>query len=276
MSAFLHYEVHDGTGPYLLMVHGMLSSRAQWRPNIEPLGAFCRPVVIELWGHGRSPAPDDPALYPPDHYVAMFEEIRQRLGAERWLLCGQSFGASLSLRYALMHPERVIAQVFTNSNSALADAETVKGYRETARARGRLAERFGLAGLEMIPVHPVHGSRLPREVRREMLRDAALHKPKAFALTFQHTSPHISLRERMAKNQVPTLLVCGERETKFLPICDHVLAEVPNCEVVGAEAGHAVNIQAAETFLGAVSDFFARHLGEAAEPAPAHAHANTG
>ena len=49
-----YWEVHDlGQGPYMLMVHGFLSSRAQWRINLPALGAFCRPVLLELLGHGR-------------------------------------------------------------------------------------------------------------------------------------------------------------------------------------------------------------------------------
>ena len=93
-----HYEVHDGEGPYLVLLHGMLSSRAQWMLNLEALSAIARPVVVELWGHGRSPAPDDPALYHPDGYVATLERLREELGAARWCLCGQSFGAGITLR----------------------------------------------------------------------------------------------------------------------------------------------------------------------------------
>ena len=66
MSPLPHYEVHPGRGPHLLLVHGMLSSRAQWLPNLAALAAVCRPVTLELWGHGRSPAPADPAAYHPD------------------------------------------------------------------------------------------------------------------------------------------------------------------------------------------------------------------
>src|SRR2546427_30665 len=48
----LYYDVHDGTGPYMLMVHGFLSSRAQWGPNLTALARVARPVVLELCGHG--------------------------------------------------------------------------------------------------------------------------------------------------------------------------------------------------------------------------------
>ncbi|HAK53756.1 MAG TPA: hypothetical protein DCM54_17900, partial [Gammaproteobacteria bacterium] len=88
----LYHEVHEGNGPYMLMVHGMLSSRAQWMLNVDALKEVCCPVVVELWGHARSPAPNDPSRYRPKYYLEQFEALRQELGAEQWLLCGQSMG----------------------------------------------------------------------------------------------------------------------------------------------------------------------------------------
>jgi pimeloyl-ACP methyl ester carboxylesterase len=85
----LHHEVHGDRGPFLLLVHGMLSSRAQWMLNIEALCEFvsCRSRAV---GHGRSPTPDEPEAHSPERYMAEFEAIRRSLDAERWLICGQS------------------------------------------------------------------------------------------------------------------------------------------------------------------------------------------
>jgi pimeloyl-ACP methyl ester carboxylesterase len=255
-----HYDIHPGTGPFLLLVHGMLSSRAQWLPNLAALGEVCRPVTLELWGHGRSPAPADPAAYHPDAYVAAFERVREAVGAERWFVCGQSFGAALTLRYALLHPERIIAQVFTNSASALADAETVKTYRETAKQRAEAARRDGLAGLEAIRVHPMHARRLPEEVKAALVADARQAKVEAFALTFTHTSPNLTNYDAIAGNRVPTLYVHGGRERRLAHMRDMVPRIVPNLQMVVAEdAGHAVNIEAADTFNAAVAAFLRRH-----------------
>ena len=33
----LHYEVLGGNGPHIMMLHGMLSSKAQWDLNIEAI-----------------------------------------------------------------------------------------------------------------------------------------------------------------------------------------------------------------------------------------------
>ena len=136
-SPRIAFQVHPGQGPFLLMVHGFLSSSAQWLANLAALGEVCRPVTAELWGHGRSPAPADPAHYSPAAYVQQFDQIRRQLGADRWFLCGYSLGAGLTIRYACEHPEHVYAHIFTNSNSALADKPLINESLAKIRAASR-------------------------------------------------------------------------------------------------------------------------------------------
>ena len=254
----LHCDVHEGDGPFLLLVHGILSSRAQWEPNLLALSRVTRPVVVELWGHGRSPAPADPGAYHPNAYVAAFETLRKRLGASRWLVCGQSLGATLTLRYALDHPERLLAQVFTNSTSALADAEWVAGIRAGGAEQADAIERGGRAMLEKVPLHPLRARRLPPEVQEALVSDAKLLDPRGLADTIRYTVPESTLRERVTENRVPTLLVCGERDRRFEAQRRFAERHLPHLEVVAVDAGHAVNIEAADAFDAAVIDFLER------------------
>jgi len=73
------------------------------------------------------------------------------VGAERWLVCGQSLGAALTLRYSLDHADRVTAQVFTNSNSALADKNWPARVMPIMEAQARQLEREGRAALDKHP-----------------------------------------------------------------------------------------------------------------------------
>ncbi len=68
------------------MLHGFLSSRAQWLLNLETLSTVCRPVATEIFGHGRSPAPHTHHEYAPERYVEAFERIREALGWQTGLL----------------------------------------------------------------------------------------------------------------------------------------------------------------------------------------------
>ena len=152
MTDHLHYDAHDGDGPFLLLVHGILSSRSQWMLNLDALATVSRPVVVELFGHGRSPSPADASAYAPQNYVREFERIREALGVERWFVCGQSLGAALTLRYVLDAPERVIAQVFTNSNSTLADASWAERVRPSMEAQAMRLEADGRRTLDEHPL----------------------------------------------------------------------------------------------------------------------------
>jgi len=254
----LHFEVHGNAGPFVLLVHGILASRAQWLGNLEALSSISRPVVVELLGHGRSPSPNDPAAYTPAAYLAEFERVREAVGADRWVVCGQSLGAALTLRYALDYPDRVTAQVFTNSNSALAEAGWAEQMRAGLDGIAERLEREGQAALDGLPMHPSRGRRLPADVRQALTADARLHDPVGVARAFRHTVPLSPVRARIATNQVPALLVVGRHERGFAPARRYAEAVMPKLTVVEADAGHAVNAEDASCFDLAVTDFLER------------------
>lgn len=256
----LYCEIHPGKGPYLLLVHGILSSRAQWILNLEALSKISRPVVVELLGHGRSPAPESPDPYRPEGYVRAFENIRRRLGVSEWLVCGQSLGAALTLRYALDYPESFIAHVITNSMSAFRGIDDPEAEAKRADYFSEWLLKQGPEGLTKIPVHPVNARSLRPEVKGPLVSDAQILSVLGVANTIRYTSADLSLRGECENNKVPTLLVCGRREKRFQPIRDFAAAHMPLLEIVDLDGGHAVNIDAAEEFNNAAGTFFSKHV----------------
>jgi pimeloyl-ACP methyl ester carboxylesterase len=260
----LHVDVHDGEGPYLLLVHGMLSSRVQWMPNLDAFSQFSRPVVVELWGHGRSPTPEQMHHYTPDAYVEQFELLRKELGVERWLICGQSMGASLTLRYVFTHPQRAIAHVFTNTNSGLAEPtnpERMSYWEEQIR---RVQEQ-GRVAIDDHPMNPLLNRKLSPELREQLAADIAGMTTEGFEAMMAHTQPEAPLGHRLGENTVSSLLIVGERETGFAPLREHAERTMPHLETIGLDANHAVNINQAEGFNTAAREFFLRHLNESGE-----------
>jgi pimeloyl-ACP methyl ester carboxylesterase len=228
----LHVEVEpEGRGPHLLLVHGFLSSRAQWRPNLAALKQHVRPVIVELWGHGRSPAPEDPAAYRVTSYIDAFEAIRRDLGVDRWLVCGQSFGAGLTIRYAHSHPAQVIGQIFTNSVSAL----SAPGERE--------------GGADKM---------MARADAREMLEDAALIQPAGIANAIRYTTPQLSVLDCLSELMAPGLLVNGLWERPFQPLRDRAAKLLPSLAIEDLEGGHSINVEAPTLFNDAVARFAAK------------------
>lgn len=250
-----YFETHEGVaGPHLLMVHGFLSSRSQWRINLPALKKVAHPVLLELLGHGRSPAPETAENYAVASYISAFERIRSDLGAERWVVCGQSFGAGLAIQYALEHPDRVMGLVFTNSISALSpkdDPERAQAQAERARS----IEQGGRDALEALRIHPRHAKRFPEDIKAEMVADAERIAPEGILRSISLTSPDLSIAHRLGEVAVPALLVNGTWEKRFQPMRAKVAAELPGVRVVDLEGGHSINIEAAEGFDRAVTEF---------------------
>ena len=113
----VHWETcGNPDGRPALVVHGGPGSgaTASWRQLFDP--AAYRIVLFDQRGCGRStPHAGDPAVdlsvNTTGHLLADLERLREHLRVDRWLLCGASWGSSLSLAYAQRHPRRVTALV---------------------------------------------------------------------------------------------------------------------------------------------------------------------
>ena len=251
----IHYHVHPGQGPHLLLVHGFLSSNSQWLANTKALSNVCIPVTAELWGHGGSPSPKNISAYHPDHYASQFETIRKDLGAKQWFVCGYSLGAALTARYSCLHPERVKGHIMTNSNSAFADEAQTKAWESTAEKSGDNIEKGGLSAIEKIPVHPKHARSLPTLIYDALHADSKLLNPIGIANTLRNTTPNASIRHLAINNQSPAMLCWGTKEKGFIALKEWAEDNMPNLTIQPIRAGHAVNMQDADTFNLAVSSF---------------------
>jgi 2-succinyl-6-hydroxy-2,4-cyclohexadiene-1-carboxylate synthase len=248
----LHSDTHPGDGPPVLFVHGFLSSRAHWLPNLDALRTVCTPVVVELYGHGRSPVADEPT---PAAYVEEFDRLRAAHGVDSWAVVGQSLGGALCLHYALALPERVERVVITNSASAFATDGWVEQMLSDAESQAAAIESAGRRFLDEHPMHPLRGRRTPEHVRAELVADYSLHRPEGIAALVRHTAPTSSVRARAAAIEVPVLLTVGAREESFEPARRFATATIPDLTVVELAAGHNVNLHDVDGWNAAVCAF---------------------
>lgn len=255
----LNWKMHDGSGPFLLLVHGMLSSRNQWLPNLKELSDVCTPITVELYGHHSSPTPSDANQYLPDRYIEQFEKIREELNVRKWFVCGSSLGAALTIRYALTQPECTFGQIFTNSNSAFADPSLQSGWRANAEKNRQELIDGGLQALDRISVHPRHAKRMPSELKEQLIVDSRFHSPIGIANTMIYTTPVSSVRNTIHNNSVPALLVCGKYEKRFQVHREYAEQHMPRLRVAYVATGHAVSMEAASEFNHEVCTFIKSH-----------------
>ncbi len=96
-----------GTGPPVLLIHGVGLNADAWEPQIITLSARRRVIAADLPGHGRSDlAPDGAGL---NAYVTAMADLIDALGLSPVPVVGHSMGALIALGLALDHPSMIAA-----------------------------------------------------------------------------------------------------------------------------------------------------------------------
>jgi pimeloyl-ACP methyl ester carboxylesterase len=107
-GAGLHYLV-GGSGPPLVLVHGLGGTGSNWVELAPLLAPRFRLLIPDLAGHGLSePFPAAPTL---DPFADSIGELMELEGMSRAVVVGHSLGGTLALRLVARHPDAVRALV---------------------------------------------------------------------------------------------------------------------------------------------------------------------
>jgi pimeloyl-ACP methyl ester carboxylesterase len=106
------YAAH-GSGPVLLLIHGMGGSFENWRSVIDPLARRHTVVAPDLPGHGAS----DPGAgdYSLGAFAAGLRDLLLALGHDRATLVGHSLGGGIAMQLAYQFPELAERLVLVSS-----------------------------------------------------------------------------------------------------------------------------------------------------------------
>jgi pimeloyl-ACP methyl ester carboxylesterase len=95
-----------GTGPPLVMLHGVSLAAAVWAPLLADLAGY-RALLVDLPGHGLS----GPAAYRPgavrEPTLDMMDDLLDALGLSAAPVVGHSLGGMFALWYAAARPGRI-------------------------------------------------------------------------------------------------------------------------------------------------------------------------
>ena len=104
----IHYTI-DGSGPLVVLQHGLLMDAASWRQSgiVDALADRFRVACIDSLGHGRSDKPSDPELYGQGQRSGDIVAVIDDLGYERAHVIGYSMGGWLAVGVAKHYPTRL-------------------------------------------------------------------------------------------------------------------------------------------------------------------------
>lgn len=256
MSAVDCVETSSGTGPALILIHGIGSRRQTWDDIAQALEADFTCIRYDLRGHGDSPMPDGP--FGLDDLVDDLEALRARLGIESAHIAGHSLGGMIGPAYARAYPNRVlsIGLLSTAAFRTDADAAKVQGVVRTMEDNGientleTLVNRWFTD--DFIAAHP---DKIEARIRQVVETD-----PDVFLNVF-----HIYAETEMAPwiHEVahPCLVLTGENDGGCNPRLNRQIAEaLPNSElVILPDLKHSIMIEASPLVAEHLKAFLAKH-----------------
>jgi pimeloyl-ACP methyl ester carboxylesterase len=256
-----------GSGPVVVLVHGITSTSATWANVLPYLGERFTVIAPDLLGHGESAKPRGD--YSLGAYASGIRDLLLAVGHERATFVGHSLGGGVAMQLAYQFPEHCERLVLVSSGglgreiNALLRTASLPGSElvlpllvdgrilGVGRIAGRLLGRIGLR------VHTDVG---------EVLRGHASLSDGEARAAFLHTlrtivdarGQRVDATDRLyLAESIPFMIVWGERDP-IIPVEHgrgaHRLVAGSRLEVFPA-AGHFPHLDDPLRFVRELSDF---------------------
>ncbi|HUP92181.1 MAG TPA: alpha/beta hydrolase [Solimonas sp.] len=196
-----------GSGPPLVLLHGLGGSLEDWESQLEPFAQRRRVIAPDLRGFGLTPrgthAPTIARL------AADVWTLLQQLGIARFALCGHSMGGAVALQLALDHPGAVDKLVIANSVPAF-QPETLR-QRIEIWYRIALMALAGPAWLSRVGAQRMFPGEALAQVRARSAERGARNLRSAYVGALQALT-RWSVAQRLKELTMPALVVAAEND----------------------------------------------------------------
>ncbi|MGC4396924.1 alpha/beta fold hydrolase [Hydrogenophaga sp. T2] len=255
-----------GSGPTVLMLHGIGGGHLAFAPQVETLaGAGYRAIAWDMPGYGRS-APIEPYTF--KGLAQSCVDLIDALQCESVVLVGHSMGGMVAQEVVARRPDKVRRLVLAGTSAAF--GKRTDGRSAEAWAQQFIAQRTApldagktMAEVAQVLVPQMTGpGALPEGLRLAEhcmggVPAATYRRALECLVTFDR-------QQQLADIRVPTLLIGGEFDRVASPAVMKQMGEaIPRARYAELKGiGHLMNLEAPDDFDGLL-------LGFLAEPAPA-------
>ena len=242
-----------GSGPVVVLVHGLGSRKEDWLPAVAPLAQKYRVLVPDQIGFGKS---DKPLLdYSIQTYVDFLDEFLRDLKVEKASLIGESLGGWISGLYVAELSGG--AHLTPIDKLVLVDAAGLKRDKPVSNLNlnpSSLAEMRGLMESVFFDTHWLTDQRL-----RELFSDKlSIHDAYTVHSLFNNPALGSQMLEgKLTEIKVPTLVVWGKQDA-LVPISsgERYAAGIPGARMVSFDkCGHVPPVEKTAEFVAAVTAF---------------------
>jgi pimeloyl-ACP methyl ester carboxylesterase len=211
-----------GSGPPVVLIHGMLNSSSHWRAVAQSLAREYTVIAPDLIGHGDSAAPRGD--YSLGAHASSIRDLLAAIGIDRATIVGHSLGGGVAMQFFYQFPQRTERLVLISSGglghevspmlrtaalpgvSALLSLTIHQGLTGVLRNTGRrLSQREVRLGVYMQAL-----ARALRPLENGEARQAFLQTLRA---VIDVHGQRVSATDRLyLLERMPTMIVWGERD----------------------------------------------------------------
>jgi pimeloyl-ACP methyl ester carboxylesterase len=221
-------EAGNPERPTILLLHGFPTSSHMFRNLIPALADQYHLIAPDYPGFGQSAMPPMSEFdYSFDNIASVIDEFTQTIGAKRFAIYVQDYGAPIGFRIAAGHPERIAGLIIQNGNAyeeGLAKFwDPIKSYwKEQSAENTAVLSRF--LEIEGTKWQWTHGVRDVTTISPDTwtsdqaLLDRPGNKQIQLALFLSYsTNPPLypSWQQYFRTHQPPTLIVWGKNDVIF-------------------------------------------------------------
>lgn len=265
-----------GSGPPILLIHGVTSSSATWETVAPALAERHTVLAPDLLGHGQSAKPRGD--YSMGAFASGVRDLVVSLGLGPATIVGHSLGGGVAMQFAYQFPERSQRLALVSSGGLGSDvhgflrAATLPGSEfvipllastrvlSAGRAVGRTLDRLGMAlGTDMVEMARGHSSLGDPETRAAFVQ--------TLRASVDPTGQRVMATDRLyLATSLQLLIIWGARD-RIIPLAHgrraHDLVPGSRLEVF-EQAGHFPHLDAPERFVSTLAQWIA--TTEPAEP----------
>ena len=249
-SSELVYFTERGSGPPLLLVHGLMVSGEMFKPVVEHFASRHRLIIPDLRGHGRSRGLPPP--YTAAQLASDLAHLLDHLGIDFTAVLGYSQGGAIAQQLVLDHPQRCNRLVLacTYAYNMATTREWIEGHLAPLLIR--------VLGLRRMANLAVSQSMLQVDQERaNWLARLMADQDRTLMLTAWKETMAFDSRRRLAEIGCPTLIVAGSKD-QGVPIHHAKMLHegIPSSQLVIVDgADHALIWTHSDEFVRVIDEF---------------------
>jgi 3-oxoadipate enol-lactonase len=246
----------DGSGPPIVLLHGLEMDRSLWDYQVEALRHRYRVITIDAPGHGESAAvPVGIDFY---QYGDMVAGVLEQLGVGPAVWGGQSMGGFTILRLAPRRPELLKGMILIDTQAHSEDPDKRAQYEAFLQVSLEQGVSEDLVNILILVLFSQTFANKPEaDVWRKKLLEVDV--PGAHGMiraVFDRDDVHSTV----GQIKTPAVVIHGAEDVAIeLERGEELARDLPDATFVPiADAGHASCYEQPEPVTAAIKDFLAR------------------